>query len=168
MKTTVSKMLIIFILLSSALNIGAAPAGQHQWVKTPFTGVEVFAGMLDPGQQYVKDGRFIIEGMVEVTNDSMSDPRLCGVETITINANLDAATGIGPMWGTTHIATTTNGAWNTVWAGKLTGGGHAILYQWGWGQGGYKGLTFSLQGIRLYPYTPDSDYEVTGYIMEYR
>jgi hypothetical protein len=165
MKNIRSYMLIFVLLLSLVVTVGAAPDKHHQLVRTPFTGVDTFAGMLDPGNQYVKNGRFIIEGMVEQTNDILSDPRLCGLETVTINANLAAATGIGPMWGTSHIVTA-GGTWDTLWVGQLTGAGHAVIYLWGWGRDGYAGMTVFMNLVRQAPYTPVSDWAVSGYILE--
>jgi hypothetical protein len=163
MKTTISKMLIIFILLSSVLNIGAAPA-KHRLIKTPFTGTEIFVSIPDPnpGTVTVKDGKTIYKGFVQYMYDDMTDARVTGDFRAELDAVFDNDTGAGPFLASIQI-TNANGSWTVHAVGYINADGTAWACTWGYGQGDYQGMT------AFWKYTsPDRMFSSTveGYILE--
>lgn len=165
MKTTTSKMLIIFILLSSVLNIGTAP-GHHRLIKTPFTGTEIFVSIPDPnpGTVTVKDGKTIYKDFVQYMYDDMTDPRVTGNFRVELDAVFDNDTGAGPFTASIQI-TNAKGSWIVFGVGYINVDGTAWARTWGYGQGDYQGMT------AFWKYTsPDRMFssKVEGYILEFK
>lgn len=83
--------------------------------KTEFTCRETVLGLSDPGEVTFPDGNIHIRGGILLANEWATDPRLIGLNTIVLNANLDAD-GTGPMWGTFSIKNEAGG-WEGTFAG---------------------------------------------------
>jgi hypothetical protein len=141
MKTILSKILVVVLLLSSVLSIAASP-GNLRILRTPFTGSEAFDQFIDPGTTEFVGGKYITKGLIVISVDTASDPRVSGDVTITANsvyAGEPPPFGTGPFWGTSHL-TNANGGWNIVWAGYQSEGCLDIVYAWGKGEGDYEGM----------------------------
>ena len=70
----------------------------------------------------------------------MSDERVSGTATITINYDL-YPTGLADMWGTTVIAND-GGTWEGEWIGSIHGDGTHTAYETATGTGDYAGLQY--------------------------
>jgi hypothetical protein len=140
MKTTISKILIVLLVLSSVLTIAASPNNQ-QIITTPFTGSEASIGILDFGTSKVVDGKTITQGLVVIAVDTMSDPRVSGDVKVTVSSvyDGDGFTGIGPLWGTIHISNA-DGGWNLRFTGHSYENCQTIIHARGSGEGAYDGL----------------------------
>jgi hypothetical protein len=163
MKTNLSRMLIVLLLLSAVLTVAASP-GYQKPKMTPFSGKEVSTGLINPGTVKVVDGKTITRGLVVTAIDTMSDPRVSGDVTTVANSIYvgDSFTGIGPLWGSIHI-TNPHGGWTIGFTGKQSAGCQTVVHALGWGEGDYRGLT------AVWEYKSNNcmfTSTVTGYIVE--
>jgi hypothetical protein len=163
MKKTVV-LLFVFVLLASL--VGAVSAKK---VKTPFTGSGAGYPIVFPECTY-PGGNKHCRGMVFIAENDMTDDRLDGSETSTINWNFHPvptpAELAGPWWGEGQI---TNAAGDVIWDVQFTGGrdeqgwGHVRYVAHGHGE--FEGLKAFFTGVRPSPegWHP---FEFSGYILE--
>jgi hypothetical protein len=87
--------------------------------KTEFICKETVLGFSDQGEVTFPDGNTHIRGGILLADEWATDPRLVGLNTIVLNANL-GSDGTGPMWGTFRIENE-NGddGWEGTFAGHL-------------------------------------------------
>lgn len=161
MKKTVV-LLFAFVLLVNL--IGAVSA---KMIKTQFTGV----GGGYPIQEPVctmPDGNLHCRGMVLLATTAMSDERLSGTETVTINWNFrplpPPIVWTGPMWGSGQLVGA-DGYWDVKFTGERDEQGYGHLKYVAHGHGGYEGLKAFYTGLRA---SADemAPFEFTGYILE--
>ena len=79
--------------------------------------------------------------LVWVYENVMSDERVSGTSTVTINYDMYPA-GIADMWGTT-VLTNDGGTWEGEWVGSIHNDGTHTTYETLTGTGDYAGLRFS-------------------------
>ena len=137
--------LFVFVLLVSL--IGSVSA---KTIKTPFIGTGAGFPIEDPvctnpgGNEHCR-------GMVLVAVNDMSDDRLDGTETVTINWNF-GRDGSGPWWGEGQVV---NDAGDVIWDVKFTGErdeqGFGYLKYVAHGRGMYEGLKAFYSGLRASP-----------------
>ncbi len=163
MKTTSFRLIMILLLISTIVTIGAAP-GIQRVVKSQFTGTEYMGAVINPGTMTQEDGRLKIRGLIQLAQEDTTDDRVSGENTIEINANFDAATFSGTMWGKAHLKNSA-GAWSVVWVGKRTTQGHSYIQAWGKGEGAYEGLVASWKYTRLNPDT-SAPMDISGSIIK--
>ena len=169
MKTTVSRILIVLLVLSSVLTLAASP-NNHGVQFTPFTGNEQATGIIDPGTMKFVDGIIITTGLVVSEVDDMTDDRVDGIAEVTVNSVYKAPPadqppffGTGPNWGTGHLPNP-GGAWNIRFEGHQYDGCRSVIHGRGSGVGGYEGLK------AVWEWRSDScmfTSTVTGYIIEH-
>ena len=164
MKNTVV-LLLVFVLL-----IGVIGAVSAKTIKTPFTGTGAGYPIQDPVCTF-PGGNEHCRGMVLLAFNDMTDDRLDGIETLTLNWNLHPvstpAEFAGPWWGEGQIA---NEAGEVIWDVKMTGERDDEL---GWGhvryvahgRGENEGLKAFYTGVRPSP-APWVPFEFSGYILE--
>ncbi len=141
MKT--QKWLTVTVLVSlTALLLSVAPAGAQAEV-TEYTQWEACNAPTNHGTWTFPDGNIHLRGMVLPCNETASDPRLAGSNTIVMNANW-GADGLGPMWGTFRQVNE-GGVWEGTWEGMMTASG-SQLHITGKGSGGYEGLKLWQEG----------------------
>ncbi|HUV18817.1 MAG TPA: hypothetical protein VMW33_10095 [Ilumatobacteraceae bacterium] len=80
-------------------------------------------------------------GLVWVYEQVMSDDRVSGTSTVTINYDM-YPNGIADMWGTT-VLTNDSGAWEGEWVGSIRSDGTHITFERLTGTGDYAGLRYS-------------------------
>lgn len=147
MKTTLSKILIVLLVLSSVLTIAASP-NDHRIKFTPFSGTGSFVENADPGT--IKNvGRIVIgKGMVNYETAIIPDePRVAGLSRVTVNfvykpyppSDLPPFLGTGPVWGSIHLQND-GGEWDIQFSGHQYDGCKTVIHGQGSGEGGYKGL----------------------------
>jgi hypothetical protein len=148
MKTTLSKILIVLLVLSSVLTIAAAPNNNRIKI-TPFTGNEHGTGIIDPGTMKFVDGIIITRGLVVGEVDDMTDDRVDGITKVTVNSVYKAPPvgqppffGTGPVWGTIHLTNPNKpgGGWNINFEGHQYDGCRSVIHGRGSGEGDYEGL----------------------------
>ena len=79
--------------------------------------------------------------LVWVYENVMSDERVSGIATVTINYDMYPA-GIADMWGTT-VLTNDGGTWEGEWIGSIRGDGTHTTFETLTGTGDYDGLRYS-------------------------
>jgi hypothetical protein len=79
--------------------------------------------------------------LVWIYDEEMSDERVSGTSTVTINYDM-YPTGIADMWGTT-VLTNDDGTWEGEWVGSIHSDGTHTTYQTLTGTGDYEGLRYS-------------------------
>lgn len=79
-------------------------------------------------------------GLVYEYENVMSDERVSGSSTVTINYDM-YPTGAADMWGTT-VLTNDGGTWEGEWVGSMHGDGTHTTYETLTGTGDYAGLRF--------------------------
>jgi hypothetical protein len=139
MKTTISRILVVFLLLSTVFTMAAAPAG-----KTPhkdyFSSYGEAQQVISPGESRVEDGRFIFKHLILLTCFlEAADPRVGGCSNDDISGNFDLATGYGPFHITGRLVNG-GGEWTLHVTGEITATG-AYNHAEGVGAGGYQGMT---------------------------
>jgi hypothetical protein len=146
-RTRLFAVLVILSLLTGGAI--APPVATARAVRTEVTGEEWFADTIDPGELVIlPNGRQRIRGLVNTYTEVASDPRLCGWNTIVINANWDAY-GVGPMWGTAHLDVPAGpdchggGAWDSTWTGAVSADGSCYWRAVGHGTSG------CVEGLKL-------------------
>jgi hypothetical protein len=157
-------LLLVFILLVSLVGVVSAKT-----VKTPFTGSGLGFPLVFPECTY-PGGNEHCRGMVLFAENDMSDDRLDGFETSTLNWNFHPvptpAELAGPWWGKGQI---TNEAGDVIWVVKFTGErddqgwGHVRYVAHGRGQN--EGLKAFFTGVRPSP-EPWHPFEFSGYILD--
>lgn len=158
-----SSVLVMFVLVAVTVPVSANA------VKTAFTGISVVAGPpISFGECTYPGGNVHCRGMILVTLDTISDPRLSGVETIVANYNFIPASApiltTGPMWGTSQIVND-GGYWEYTWTGVRDEQGFMYMRGAAHGHGGYEGLQAFFTGVRESP-DPAATLVYTGYILE--
>jgi hypothetical protein len=78
--------------------------------------------------------------LVWVYEEAMSDERVSGTSTITINYDMYPS-GIADMWGTV-VLTNDDGTWEGEWVGSIHGDGTHTAFQTPTGTGDYEGLQY--------------------------
>jgi len=75
---------------------------------------------------------------------SSSCPQIAGINTVTVNFNVDASFS-GPMWGTSHAETgyAGGGIWEGTWVGRLNADGSSSY------QAVAHGVSGSVAGLRM-------------------
>ena len=79
-------------------------------------------------------------GLVQVYETVMTDERVSGTSTVTINYDLYPS-GIADMWGTT-VLSNDGGTWEGEWVGSIHDDGTHTTYETLTGTGDYAGLRF--------------------------
>ena len=157
-------LLFVFVLLASL--VGSVSANS---IKTPFTGSGSGFPIQDPVCTY-PGGNEHCRGMVLLAVNDMSDNRLDGTETSTLNWNFRSVplpiAWSGPWWGEGQIV---NDAGDVIWDIKFTGErdeqGFGHLKVVAHGRGDYEGLKAFYSGLRASP-LPWVPFEFSGYILE--
>ena len=141
MKTILSKILIVLLLLSPALTIAASPV-HYPIHNTHFSGSEQFTRFGDWGTYKVVSGVYFTKDFIVYDADTTDDPRVSGEAVTTVNMIYtgDPYFGTGPLWGTIHL-TNSGGGWNIIFSGYQPSDCHTKVYGLGRGEGGYQGLT---------------------------
>jgi hypothetical protein len=159
-------IILVSMLLLLASLVGAVFA---KTVKTPFTGSGLGFPIQDPVCTF-PGGNEHCRGMVLYAENDMSDDRLDGFETTTMNWNFHPvptdAELAGPWWGEGQIA---NEAGEIIWDVNMTGerddqGWGHVRYV-AHGRGEYEGLKAFFTGLRPSP-EPWYPFEFEGYILE--
>jgi hypothetical protein len=159
---------MLFLVTALAL-LTAVPAVAHV-VKTSFTGTDVWVEDSDPGTEIAPPdgGQSKVRGALSRFTLEVSDPRVSGDNTVTVNWNfklVDPPVYVtGLMWGTFRI-TNAGGYWKGVWAGYRDKRGYSYIDYVGTGGADYAGLKLRLHIERLDP-DPTTLETVTGYILE--
>lgn len=154
-------LLVVLVLLMSLVTAASAKT-----VKTPFTGSGLGVPIQDPVCKY-PGGNEHCRGMILVAENDMSDDRLDGTETVTLNWNF-GPDGYGPWWGNGQVV---NGDGDVIWDVKFTGErdeqGFGHLKYVAYGRGENEGLKAFYTGLRASP-LPWDPFEFSGYILEHK
>jgi hypothetical protein len=157
-------LLFVFVLLASL--VGSVLA---RTVKTPFTGSGLGYPIQEPVCTY-PGGNEHCRGMVLLAYNDMTDDRLDGYETVTLNWNFHPvptpAELAGPWWGKGQVA---NEAGEVIWDVSVTGerddqGWGHVRYV-AHGRGPNEGLKAFYAGLRASP-EPWAPFEFDGYVLE--
>jgi hypothetical protein len=99
------KALALIVVVLIALSLLPVQAVSAQATFSACEGDFIPLGILDPGAWTYPGGNMHVRGMVGQYQQYMptSDPRCNGLNTVVTNANWDAY-GVGPSWGTFHVA----------------------------------------------------------------
>lgn len=159
---TVMAVILTLLLLAG----GTASAGAP---RTEFTGSQTWVAVLEAGEEYFPDGKYLLRGEVDAFAFTASDPRLDqATNTVTINCNFtllpEPVFVSGPMWGT-FVLTNAGGAWEGSWNGFRDENGFSYFHFVGKGRGGYAGLHLKMWGERLDP-NPMAPESYHGVIIE--
>jgi len=116
---------LVFVALIALLLL-PLPAVSARATFTPCEGSFVPDEILGFGSWAYPGGRMHLRGMVTLYDQDMpdSDPRCSGWNTVVANANWDA-NGVGPSWGTFHVAPKDESPFHGGWAGTWTGMSYA-------------------------------------------
>ncbi len=164
MKNNGLRLFVLLLLVASLALMGAAPGIQNPLV-SQFSGTETFGPVVNPGTMVLHDdGRLMIRGLVQMAHDETTDGRISGEIALEINANFDAATFSGQMWGTAHLKNAV-GEWFVTWVGDRTPAGHSNIRAVGRGAGGYEGLQARWNYTRSNP-DPNAPMDITGFVIE--
>jgi len=162
------KNLFVFFLISAVLLISTVGRATAAAIKTSFTGTEVYVSDVAPGEIFFSDGNMHIRGIVQSFAVSVSDPRVNGVDTVTINGNFKLVPPptafTGPMWGTFQISNQ-DGYWEGTWTGERADNGFSYISVRGEGYGEYEGMKIFIDVERLSP-DPAQPEILNGYILE--
>lgn len=107
-------------------------------------------------------GKARVRGLVLISTQTATDPRVEGIRTTILNANLDDE-GKGPVWGTWHLETPTGdieGTYSGAILGYAVGG---QVRGEGHGSGGL------VEGLRVKPmdtFDPYFNEEISGFLLE--
>jgi hypothetical protein len=116
-----------------------------------------------PGRVWVSEDWVLhIRGMQEYDLNDYSDPRIAGLNLVTVNVNMQLPEVYGPMWGTAHIEKD-DGYWEGSWVGYRTAEGGSYIQEVLHGHGAYEGLQARLDLMREDPNAP---FWVEGVIMD--
>ena len=160
----IGALLVLLILVAAVLPVAA------KGNKVKFEGVAKSAPVppLDFGDCIYPDGREHCRGFVVLGEIDVTDDRLNGVETVTMNWNFRLVPPpvlfTGPWWGTSQIVNN-NGYWNTTITGGRDEQGIGHIRVVAHGHGGYEGLKAFFTGSRVSP-DPTTDFIISGYILE--
>jgi hypothetical protein len=94
-----TRRLVLVIASLVVLATFAAPGASATTTKVPFSGVSRFGADLDLGDRWLEGTVLHTRGMVEVNYIDGAGAYVSGTSTVTINFDLDLATGDGAMWG---------------------------------------------------------------------
>lgn len=89
-----------------------------------FSGADYVTGPpVDDGRQWVSDdGQLHIRGLTVEYKAVSDSPYYNGTTTIVVNVNQDLATGLGTMWGTSHVVLDEfDGGFTGNWTAQFTG-----------------------------------------------
>ncbi len=110
------------LLFTLILGLAVAAPASARVTHLPFTTEDHLVSAVEGTTTVDGAGKIHVRGTVwemEVLSDS---PYLAGSVTVVINYNLDPATGIGTMWGTsTGVPDAFDGGFTTHWTGTFTG-----------------------------------------------
>jgi len=150
MKGKTSRMVVL--LVAVVLLMAFAPvAGSAKGNKTEFTGKETWWAEVDSGVWVtLPSGNIHARGAITQYLEEPSDPRMAGINTVVMNANL-LPDYSGPVWGTFHNEVTVGedcpggGAWEGTWAGRVKANGACSYHAVGHGSSGcVEGMHFKL------------------------
>jgi len=127
-----------------------------------FSGKETPGEMLKPGSTETEDGKTIIRGNVQRSQDITDDERIQGELIIETNACLDPASHWGTVWGT-FVLMNPGGKWLAAWIGQITAEG-VTIYAMDYGSGGYKGLMANWTYTRIGA-DPQTAFNIQGFIV---
>lgn len=160
----------LFVLLTCLITVSilATPAAARA-TRTEYEGVE-YCGMMTGAKEWISGDRVghARGGEVPCT-DKVSDARISGDTSVTVNYNFQLANfpvlGYGTMWGKIRIENNA-GYWTGSWVGERTKQAgftyiRAILH----GHGSYQGLQARATYVREHP-DPSLPFQVHGVIME--
>ena len=163
MKTRIA--LLAAVALVVLLSVGTAGAKP---TKINFTGSEISIGTFDDGTETYPGGNYHVRDAVELFAFTATDPRVDGVNKITVNWNFkwmpEPVFVSGRMWGT-FVLTNGGGYWNGTWTGVRDMNGFSFFHMVGHGGGGYEGLILVMDGERLTP-DPTQPENYVGTIIE--
>ena len=147
---------------------GAWRSAMAQAVRMPYRGLSTYVADSDSGRQCVTANRVLhVRNAKQLWVDDVSDPRIRGDVTLTVNVNFQLAPlpvfGYGPMWGTIRVENA-GGSWEGSWVGKRTAQGHSFVQVALKGKGLYDGLHARADYVRTTP-NPTAPFEVSGQIL---
>ena len=111
-------LLSVILVVMAVILIWLTPAMAAE--KTVFTCIETVLGPPAGGEvKVLPNGSRHIRGATLLADEWADDPRLVGLNTIILNANLNAELS-GPMWGTFRIESAANegSGWEGTYAGR--------------------------------------------------
>jgi hypothetical protein len=162
------KNILVILLVCSVLLLGTVDQAAASATMTPFTGTEVYVSELSPGEIFSSDGNMHIRGIVQSFAATVSDPRVTGLDTVTINGNFKLVAPpvsfMGQMWGTFRISNG-DGYWEGTWTGVRAENGFSYMTVRGEGYGEYEGMKIFMDVERLSP-DPTQPEILNGYILE--
>jgi hypothetical protein len=149
---------VVLALMPSTVSARAA--------RTPFWG-DSNCGPSKTVDLWISGGKVLhLRGGNQVCELALSDARVSGTETITLNADLRFVEGgglAGPVWGTS-ILVSGDGYWDVVWTGTIEADGSMTVRAVLEGHGPYEGLRGEYTAYR--PAGQMSYLQVTGTILE--
>ena len=132
--------------------------------RVPVVGTSTF--VREDADSTQTQARDVVEarGLVWIYESEMSDERVSGTSTVSINFDV-YPTGIADMWGTTVI-TNDGGTWEGEWVGSIHSDGTHTTYETLTGTGNYAGLRFNYFTVFDDPSGefPESQPGLTGWI----
>jgi hypothetical protein len=131
-------MLLLGILL---MPVGSARAEPRF---TEFTCQESFYALVDPGTVTYPGGNPHIRDMQVIFQETCTDPRVSGLNHVTLNINLNHSQGEGPVWGTAYTDNG-NGGWTSSFSGYWYED-DPIVHGMNHGTGDYAGLHYYGEG----------------------
>lgn len=118
------RRLLTALIASALVSVTIASAAAASTTRVAFSGAGTFAAVLDPGTSTMSGTVLSVRGMVWQYTNAVGNSMLDGPDIVTINYDLDVATGLGELWGTDQVRPTAyaDGGFNCAWHGTFAGG----------------------------------------------
>ena len=151
------RLLALITTLLLALVV-VVPA-QAKTERIPFEAQEAVIAVPDPGRTWVSDGIEHTRGLVLLYEATSDSPYYTGQTLVTVNMNVDTATGLGTMWGTSDLMLSTyDGGFAGTWVATFNDDGD------GWTADGRTHGYGDVDGLQQ-RFTVDHTGYVTGFVM---
>lgn len=145
---------------------GAATADPA--TRTTFTGTDTYIRESAPAAMWFAGERVHIRGLTSDYSTTTTDPRVSGIDTVSLSGNFAFApppVGLtGQLWGPFHIENA-DGYWDGTSTGIRDENGFVFVRAVGHGGGGYEGLKLTMTVTRLTP-DPQGSMTLAGEILD--
>lgn len=120
------RMLVLIFLILMMVNLRSPQNAKAKPIWTDYTAIETVTEVIYPGDSHnLSNGGVLLRGKNVQAVEAADDPRVSGISTLIMNANLDPSL-TGPIWGNIIIEIPESedcqggGVWEGRWEGELS------------------------------------------------
>jgi hypothetical protein len=161
-----TRLIWAIVALIAILGVGTTSVAA-QATRTSFEGEAWFMALLDPGTYTYPGVNRHLRGAAAVEHIQTDDPRVTGDYIVTVNANVNDDTSVGPLWGTFRLEDGEGQVlWEGTWQGYQLEDGSSVTYGVGHGSGDFKSMQVKI--VTEWPPGPPFTgiARITGYILD--